>query len=126
MTVIAAHCGTKSGLFDRQYFPIFLEMLEKYPRLYGDISAFNVPIRGKVVPAALKPPVLERLVHGSDFPVPVYGLWGWMEGTVPFRAFSESCRQPNVLERDVLLKRAMGFPLETFTRVNGLLRRRAE
>ena len=85
VTVIAAHCGTKSGPFDRQYFPAFVEMLQRYPRFYGDISAFNVPIRGSVVPHCLKSPVVERMVHGSDYPVPVFGHWAWMQGFVDWQ-----------------------------------------
>ena len=61
VTVIAAHCGTKSAPFETQYFDVFAEMLDRYPRLYGDISAFNVPIRGRVVPRCLQPPVRDRL-----------------------------------------------------------------
>ena len=37
-------------------------------------------------------------------------------------AFRQWERQPNVLERDYQLKRAMGFSPETFTRINHLLR----
>jgi uncharacterized protein len=122
VTVIAGHCATKSGLFDRQYFGVFLEMVKKYPRLYGDNSAFNVPIRGSVVPECLKPPLVERMVHGSDFPVPVYGHWTWLKGGVDWRTFRRWERQPNPLERDYQLKRAMGFPPETFTRINQILR----
>src|SRR5947208_6932911 len=46
VNVIAAHCATKSGLFDAEYFHIFAGMLRRFPNLYGDTSAFNVPIRG--------------------------------------------------------------------------------
>ena len=46
VTCIAAHCGTASGLFDRDYFDIFDGLLAKFPNLYGDNSAFNVPIDG--------------------------------------------------------------------------------
>src|ERR1700688_4822799 len=97
-------------------------MLDRYPRLYGDISAFNVPIRGSVIPPCLKPPLRDRLVHGSDYPVPVLGHWAWMSGFVDWKTFRQWERQPNVLERDYQLKRAMGFPRETFTRIWGLLR----
>src|SRR5438034_4729764 len=46
VTVIAAHCATKSGLTDREYFDVFADMTKQFPNLYGDLSAFNVPIRG--------------------------------------------------------------------------------
>ncbi len=39
MTVIAAHCATKSGLGDPDYFDDWVAMLAEFPNLYGDISA---------------------------------------------------------------------------------------
>jgi hypothetical protein len=122
VTVIAAHCATKSAPLEPQYFDIFVEMLQRHERLYGDISAFNVPFRGSVVPRCLQPNVVSRMVHGSDYPVPVFGHWAWMQRFVDWQSFRRWERQPNVLERDYQLKRAMGFPPETFTRINQLLR----
>jgi predicted TIM-barrel fold metal-dependent hydrolase len=66
VNVIAAHCATKSGLFDPEYFFAFREMTQRYGNLFGDISAFNVPIRGRHVAECLLSPLAERLVHGSD------------------------------------------------------------
>ncbi len=123
VTVIAAHSATKSGLFDREYFHVFAEMTRRYPNLYGDTSAFNVPIRGRHVRECLKEPLLSRMVHGSDFPVPVHGHWAWLRGVVDWKTFRKWERHPNILERDYQLKLAMGFPPESFTRISGLLRR---
>jgi hypothetical protein len=39
VTVIAAHCATKSGAFDRDHFESWVAMLREFPNLYGDISA---------------------------------------------------------------------------------------
>jgi hypothetical protein len=122
VTVIAAHCGTKSGPFDRDYFGVFAEMTQRYPRLYGDCSAFNVPIRGRRIPECLQKPLASRLVHGSDFPVPVLGHWAWRQGFLTWRDFRRCEGIANVLERDYQLKRAMGFSAETFTRIRQLLR----
>jgi hypothetical protein len=121
VTVIAAHCGTKSGLFDPQYFHIFAEMTRRYPNLYGDSSAFNVPIRGSVVPFCLESPLRDRMIHGSDYPVPVFGHWAWAQRFVSWHDFRKWEGQPNPIERDHQLKRAMGFPAESFTRIGKLL-----
>ena len=120
--VIAAHCATKSGLFDREYFHGFVEMLREFPNLYGDTSAFNVPFRGRHIGKCMRGPVCERLLHGSDFPVPVFGHWAWMRGFISWSDLWRCQRHRNVLERDYQLKRAMGFPEEHFTRINSLLR----
>jgi uncharacterized protein len=123
VTVIAAHCGTKSGLFDPEYFHVFCDMLREHPNLYGDTSAFNVPIRGRHIRACLQPEIASRLVHGSDYPVPVYGIWAWLQRFVSWNDFRRVEKSSNVLERDLQLKRAMGFPPEYFTRIRSLLRR---
>ncbi|MEI6567203.1 MAG: amidohydrolase family protein [Verrucomicrobiota bacterium] len=123
VTVIAAHSGTKSGLFDPDYFGTFVEMTGKYQNFYGDISAFSIPIRGRRIRECLKDPLVSRLVHGSDFPVPVYGHWLWLRRLVGWSTFRTWQKSWNVMERDYQLKRAMGFPEEVFTRVSGLLPR---
>jgi uncharacterized protein len=122
VNVIAAHCATKSGLFDPQYFDELLAMLKEYRNLYADNSALNVPIRGRVVPRTLEPGIVGRIVHGSDFPVPVKGVWAWMQGHVDWPTYRQWENHPNPLERDYQLKLAMGYPPETFTRINRLLR----
>jgi predicted TIM-barrel fold metal-dependent hydrolase len=121
VTVIAAHCGTTSGIFDRDYFRIFAQMIRRYPRLYGDISALTVPVRGRVVPLCLQEPLLHRLVHGSDFPVPAFGHWFCLRGYIDRQTFRRWQSHPNPLERDYQFKRAVGFPPETFTRIRRLL-----
>jgi uncharacterized protein len=123
VTVIAAHCATKSGLLDPEYFHVFCDMLERHPNLYGDTSAFNVPIRGRHVRRCREPHIAERLLHGSDFPVPIYGHWAWLQRFISWEDFRRAQRCGNVIERDYLLKRAMGFGDQHFTRVHRLLRR---
>ena len=122
VTVIAAHCGTKSGPRDPEYFHVFSEMTRKYPRFYGDNSAFNVPIRGRHVPDCLREPLASRLLHGSDYPVPVFGHWAWMKAFVTWEDFRRCEKLTSVLERDYQLKKAMGFGPGTFTRIHTLLR----
>ncbi|MCX6898455.1 MAG: amidohydrolase family protein [Verrucomicrobia bacterium] len=125
VTVIAAHVAGKGSVFDHDYFGAFVGMTRRYPRLYGDLSALNIPFRSQHLRACLHEPLVHRLLHGSDFPVPVMGHWAWMRGLVNWRTFRRLEREPNPLERDYQLKRAMGFPVETFTRIWQLLRQPA-
>ena len=120
--VIAAHCGTKSGASDPDYFGTFAEMTQRFPNLYGDSSAFNVPIRGRHVPECIREPLASRVLHGSDFPVPVLGHWAWLRGFISWRDFRSAHRTSNLLERDYLLKKGMGFTRESFTRIWSILR----
>ena len=123
VNVIAAHSGTKSGLTDPEYFFVFAEMTQRYPNLYGDNSAMNVPMRGKHIPECLREPLASRIVFGSDFPVPVSGRWAYWRGFLDKESFRKWDAQPNVIERDYQLKKATGFSDESFTRIWQLLRR---
>lgn len=125
VTVIAAHCGTKSGWSDADYFPVFVEMMKRFPRLYGDTSALLTLNRCGHLRDCLQSGIVERIVHGSDVPVPVLAHRAWLKGFFDWDTFRRWQRHPNVLERDYQLKRAMGFPEEVFTRIHSLLRHRA-
>ncbi|HUR46760.1 MAG TPA: amidohydrolase family protein [Candidatus Saccharimonadales bacterium] len=120
--VIAAHCATKSGLGDPDYFPVFAEMIRRFPNLYGDSSAFNVPLRGRHVPECIREPLSGRVLHGSDFPVPVLGHWAWLRGFISWKDFRNAHGTRNLIERDYLLKKGMGFSEESFTRIWSILR----
>jgi len=124
VTVIAAHAATKSGLGDPEYFHVWAAMLEEYVNLYGDTSAWHVPLRGRFAGISTRGLIGERLLHGSDFPVPVNGVWARMRGFISDRDWQRCRRIGNVIERDYQLKLAMGFGPEHFTRVNRLLRPR--
>lgn len=129
VTCIAAHCATASGLFDPDYFDVFADLAERFPNLYGDNSAFNLPnrrLRRRHLDRCLAEPLASRILHGSDAPVPVYGFAPYLRGYVSRRALDLSRREVNPLERDCLIKRAMGFSDETFTRAAGLLRLRRQ
>lgn len=121
VTVIAAHSGTKSGFLDQDYFSIFAEMTQRHPRLYGDNSAFNTPFRGRHISSCIQSPLSERMIYGSDFPVPIYGKWARMRGLVSREDYNRWRNHPNNLERDYQLKRAMGFTEESFNRILNLL-----
>lgn len=126
VNVIAAHCGTKSGLLDPEYFHLFAKMTRQYPNLYGDNSAFNVPIRGRHVRKCVKEPLADRILHGSDLPVPVHGHFAWLKGYVDWKTFRQWETHPNILERDYQLKLASGFPGASATKIWSLLPRNAQ
>lgn len=121
VNVIAAHCATKSGLFDRDYFVHFAAMTEEYPNCYGDTSALNLPIRGRRLGVCRREPLASCLVHGSDFPVPPTGLWAFLRGSISWRAYRRCRAVSNPIQRDYSLKVAMGFPPDHFTRAWNLL-----
>lgn len=124
VTVIAAHAATRSapGWWERDEMPGFLEMLKEYPHLYGDISALNSPNRSHGLRTCLQSEIQERMVHGSDFPVPVMSRWAKSRGLINAVQAAEANAEINLLQRDYLLKVAMGFTPEVFTKMWKLLR----
>lgn len=121
VTVIAAHCAGRSGWWDPDYTDDLIEMFEKYPRLYGDNSALCSPIRCRTLPKVLPASVRDRIIHGSDFPIAVNGFGPWRIGMINFKTWRIADRNPNVLERDVFLKREVGFDDSHFTRMAEIL-----
>ncbi len=116
VTVIAAHCATKSGLGDPDYFDEWVKMLAEFPNLYGDISALVSLNRCRHLRDCLRPEILPRIFHGSDFPVAVLGHRLWLSGALGWSEFRRLQGIRNPLERDWQFKRALGFPEETRTR----------
>jgi predicted TIM-barrel fold metal-dependent hydrolase len=113
--VVAAHSATSSGFWDRDYTAVFRTMLREHPNLYGDNSALNSPFRSAHLKRNLDPEFAHRILHGSDLPIPVSGLWAALRGVMPWKQAMELNRTENLLARDYLLKRAMGYPDESFT-----------
>jgi predicted TIM-barrel fold metal-dependent hydrolase len=122
VTVIAAHCAGRSGLWDADHTAVLLEMFKEWPHLYGDNSALSSPIRARTLRSILPEPVRDRIVHGSDFPIAIGGFGPWRMGLIDGRTWLRARREPNVLERDVLLKREVGFDDAQLFRMDQLLK----
>jgi predicted TIM-barrel fold metal-dependent hydrolase len=114
VTVVMAHCGTGSGLFDTNWMQSFCELARRYPNCWGDNSAFNTPGRARWIARILKEEgIVGKLVHGSDYPVPPTAWWSFFAlGWGRARALSSIW---SFLERDVRIKQARGFPEQVFT-----------
>jgi predicted TIM-barrel fold metal-dependent hydrolase len=106
VTVIAAHCGTRSGLTDPNYLPTFLRMARDHEHFYGDTSALNLPTRSYAWKHLLNDKVVrEKLVHGSDWPIlPVPPL-----RHVGIRGSFSAWKDGNWIRRDVRIKERMGL-----------------
>ena len=120
--VIAAHCGTSSGAFDHDYFDDWVGMLREFPNLYGDISAMVSLNRCGHLRDCLRAEITPRILHGSDFPVPVLGHRMWLQRWIDTKTLRATQKIANPLERDWQFKRALGFSETVLTRVSSLLR----
>ncbi len=121
VVTIAAHAAGRSGLFDRDYTGELVRMFDEFPNLYADNSALCTLNRWRTIKKLLPDKVVGRVLHGSDFPVPSGGFGPWMGRRLKWEDFRAGAKETNTLQRDAMLKSAMGFPEETFTRLDGLL-----
>ncbi len=126
VTVIAAHCATRSGPLDPDYFEDWVALLAEFPHLHGDISAMVSLNRCGHLRDCLRPEIEPRILHGSDFPVPVLGHRLWAGGGLDWSAFRSAQKIDNPLERDWQFKKALGFSEEVRTRAASLLRTRQD
>lgn len=120
--VVAAHTGTRSLLRDPDYMDVLEEMMGRYPHLYCDNSALNTPFRSAGYEKCLQEPFVSRMVHGSDFPVLVYAHWAWIRGLMSWEDYLYCESTTNFMEKDFRIKRVLGFPDQTFTRIHSILR----
>jgi predicted TIM-barrel fold metal-dependent hydrolase len=107
VTVIAAHCGTRSKMGEPDYVPAFARLAREYETCYGDTAALNLPARHYAYDTILTDPVVRsKLVHGSDWPIlslPSPRRLGWRS------AMGLMLAEQNWMRRDVLIKRRLGL-----------------
>ena len=106
VTVIAAHCGTRSRLRERDFLPEFVKLAHEYEHCYGDTSALSLPTRSYAYRKILDDPVVRaKLVHGSDWPIlPVPPLAG-----LGIHGCLGCLCDGNWIRRDVRIKEKLGF-----------------
>ena len=118
--VIGAHCALKVFPWEKNYKNTMIEMLKNYDNFYGDTAAFALPLRFNYVKSFLKNEgIFHKLIHGSDFPVPV--IVSSFLGNLGFRKLKEIYQTKNLLDKDVIWKKKCGFPEHIFTKMNELL-----
>jgi len=123
VTVVAAHAAGRSGLFDLDWTADLLAMFERHSRLFADNSALCTPNRSRTLRHVLPKHVQHRIVHGSDYPVPVSGWGPWFFSRLSWKDHWRIRRETNILQRDLLLKNALGFHADTFTRMDRIIPR---
>ncbi|CAN5310163.1 amidohydrolase family protein [soil metagenome] len=121
VSVICAHSATRV-LFSRDpdETPLLHQMLAEYPHLWVDNSGLANPSRFAHLPRlAADPAIASRTLYGSDFPVPASAVY-YTRRLGP-RAVVRLERERNPLDRDIRLKRALGYADTTLRRAAGVL-----
>lgn len=113
--VVACHCGTGWPLDGIDMLPDFVSLLEKYPNLWGDTSVLGTPGRVRDVARLLATPDIgERLLHGSDFPVPCFPEF--FKHLMDRDALARMQVLRNPFDQDLALKEAWGIGLASARR----------
>jgi predicted TIM-barrel fold metal-dependent hydrolase len=119
VTVIAAHCGTRSTAKEHDYVPTFVRMAKEYENLYGDTAALDLPTRSYAWETVLNDPVVRsKLVHGSDWPIPAFPPVSHLSWAEAFQLL----RDANWMRRDVHIKQSLGLGMDYWNRGATLLR----
>lgn len=105
VTVIAAHCGTRSTPWEVDYVPQWARLAREHEHFYGDTAALDLPARSYAYRTILEDPRLrEKLVHGSDWPI---------ISIPPLRVGAQEAfelwTEENWMRRDVLTKEKLGM-----------------
>ena len=119
VTVIAAHCASGGGNSNGPYFRQFLQMLDDFPNLYGDISGLSLLHKSSSLRHLIRNPHhFDKLCYGSDFPLyytpatsPFYFL-----GLISVSKALELQRIENDLLRDISTLMELNAPQPFFRR----------
>ena len=100
--------------------PLLRDLFAEFPHLWVDNSGMANPSRfPHLARLADDAEIVARTLHGSDFPVPSNAFWYLRRLGVREVARLERIR--NRMQRDVELKRALGYPDDVLTRAPRVL-----
>jgi predicted TIM-barrel fold metal-dependent hydrolase len=124
--VIAAHCASSFFPWENSYLNELSEMLEEADRrgwrLYADISAMCTLFRASIIDDILEKIPHNRMVFGSDYPVPIDDMPPHFVETINVEEFLRILKIENPVEKNYQQLLAMDFPKEAMTRASELLR----
>lgn len=115
VTVIAAHVASLGERERLRNFDTLAEMMREWPNLYADTSALTLFTRWRVLlELAERGDLHEKLVHGSDFPLPPASTLFF--GRIPAGRWWNAWKRENIFRRDFEVKRALGLPDAIYAR----------
>lgn len=125
ITVIAAHMATTGENHGEENYQRILDLFQKYPNLYSDISSLTqINKLGYLQKALTEPRAKGRLLYGSDSPIinmVLVSAW-YFPLNLTVKQMWEIEQIENPWDRDIALKHALGVPTAVFARSAKLLR----
>lgn len=121
VSIICAHAAAPiHHRREPSQLPLARQYLERYPHFWLDNSGMSNPSRCFHLARIANDSFLrDRILHGSDFPVPCDALY--YPGRLPLKSIRKIQAERNRLQRDVLIKRGLGFGEASFTRAANVL-----
>lgn len=123
--IIIAHCALPFwGEADKDYlddmddfFKLFEELKNKNWKLYADMSALTTPLRSQYIPKVKEKIPHDRLLFGSDYPIPASELSykGTKNIIYWLKLFYSALKEKNPLDKNYKLIKQMKFNDEVFT-----------
>jgi predicted TIM-barrel fold metal-dependent hydrolase len=126
--VIAAHCALPVFSRDEDYTEMFIDLMAQAEKegwaLYADISALAAPFPHRVgmIRRILRELPHEKLLLGSDYPIPVSPLWPGAAGEMDLEEWAGAMLTSNPLDRNLKVIRALGFSPQVLTNAQKVLR----
>ncbi len=124
--VIAAHCATSFFSWEKSYLDELSEMFDEGEKrswnLYADISAMCTLFRVSIIDAVLKKIPHDRMVLGSDYPVPIDSMPPQFDESLPFEEYREIAEIGSPIEKNYRQLLAMKFPEGAMTKASSILR----
>ncbi len=123
--VVLCHCGTACPIHPqhncrKEIFALF----KSYDNLFADTSALTSLLKFYQIHKIDFLTFHDRLIHGSDYPIPPLVVpFGFKIG---WRKMREVQRIKNPIERDIILKDALGFPKDILTNATKLIQHRVD
>ena len=116
--VIAAHMASRGQTDGRPDFESLLELFDRFPNIYGDISSLTQINRpGHLAKVLRHTHLYPRLLYGTDMPLintPLVSPYHFLF-KLPLREIRQVSGIANYWDRDVRLKLALGMPEEILT-----------
>lgn len=114
--VIVAHTAAPvTYARDEDQVPLLKRWLDEFPRLWVDNSGISNLSRFPHLPRfARDAQLVARTLHGSDYPVPTNSFY-YVRELGRQRVMSLE-REKNSVQRDIAIKRALGYPDDVLTR----------
>lgn len=107
-TVIAAHACSYGLMLYEKFYPTLLDLVEKYPNFYADISALTLPNRFRMLLRLREhPEVHARLLFGTDYPLPIFHLPAW--GRIGIGALQDIVNTTNRFDRQFKICDRLGL-----------------